>query len=83
MKRLFTQLILVLLTVVSANAQDIKQLSASDINSLYKPVTRSRVSVHDPSVVHTSGITFYIMGSHNGFARSTDNMQNWSGVSND
>lgn len=82
MKRLFPLLLLTVLTAVSANAQDVKQLTTAEINAMYKAVSRSRASVHDPSVAHTTGSTFYIMGSHNGFARSTDNMQSWSGQSN-
>ncbi len=57
-------------------------LSLSDVNTLYRQQARSWVSVHDPSVVRTTGQVFYIVGSHNGFARSTDNMVSWQGVSN-
>lgn len=65
------------------HAEDYEQLSLSDINNLYRTATRNWVSVHDPSVVHQVGNTFYIVGSHNGFARSSDNMVSWTSVSND
>lgn len=71
-----------LVAASTASAQDTLSLTAAQVNSLYKTQSRSWVSVHDPSVVHATGNTYYIVGSHNGFARSTDNMVNWSGVSN-
>ena len=58
-------------------ADEIIQLSQLDINQLSQTVNRARVSVHDPSVVHATDKTFYIMGSHRGWARSTDNMIGW------
>lgn len=63
-------------------AQDIIQLTEQEVASMYQNTSRSAVSVHDPSVVHSSGRTYYIIGSHRGWARSTDNMVNWSGVDN-
>lgn len=65
------------------HAEDGRQLSLSDCNSIYKTDSKKRVSVHDPSVVHASGSTFYAIGSHRGWARSTDNMVNWSGLDGD
>ena len=39
---------------------------------------QSRVSVHDPSIVDNGG-TYYIFGSHQAWAKSTD-MYNWTTV---
>lgn len=64
------------------SAQELISLSQTEINTLYRTTSRNGVSVHDPSVIHVKGDTYYIMGSHNGFARSTDHMVNWTAVSN-
>ncbi len=66
-----------------ARADEGTAISLSDINTIYRTKTRNSVSVHDPSVVHVQGKTFYVIGSHRGWARSTDNMQNWSGLNGD
>lgn len=63
-------------------AQETINLTQSEVNSLYKTIGRDWVSVHDPSVVHSTGNTYYIIGSHRGWARSTDNMISWQGLSN-
>ena len=60
-----------------------EELTTVDINNIYKTRTHKAVSVHDPSVVHTTGQTFYIIGSHRGWATSTDNMVNWTGLNCD
>ena len=73
---------LVMAAAPSVQADDVVQLTQADINGLYKEVGRSWVSVHDPSVVHTTGKTFYIIGTHRGWARSSDNMISWSGQNN-
>ncbi len=63
-------------------AQETTELTPAEINSLYKSKAHAAVSVHDPSVVHSAGKVFYVIGSHRGWARSTDNMVNWSGLDN-
>ena len=73
---------LALAAATSVQADEVVQLTQSDINGLYKEVGRSWVSVHDPSVVHTTGKNFYIIGTHRGWAHSTDNMISWSGLNN-
>lgn len=69
-------------TILPLQAQETINLTQSDVSALYKTVNRDWASVHDPSVVHTTGGTFYIIGSHRGWARSTDNMISWQGVNN-
>ena len=63
-------------------AQETTELTPAEVNSLYKSKSHAAVSVHDPSVVHSAGKVFYVIGSHRGWARSTDNMVNWSGLDN-
>lgn len=80
----FLSLLLALaLCSTSAHAQEYSLLTLSDINSLNKSVGRSEVSVHDPSVVHQVGSTYYIMGSHLAWARSTDNLVSFEWQSSD
>ena len=75
----FAALLLTLCVANTLSAQT-SDLTLEEINSLYKTKTHSAVSVHDPSAVHSSGKTFYVIGSHRGWARSTDNMVNWTGL---
>ena len=65
-------------------AQETVTLTDAEVSSLCKSVTRSAVSVHDPSVVQLSADskTFYIAGTMRGWARSTDNMRNWKSLDN-
>ena len=63
-------------------AADTVYLTQAEVDALFKSTSRSNVSVHDPSVVHTAGNTYYIIGSHRGWAFSSDNMINWQGLSN-
>ena len=63
-------------------AADVVELTQTEVNNLYKTVNRATVSVHDPSVVHTSGSTYYIIGTHRGWARSNDNLISWQGLDN-
>ena len=39
----------------------------------------TRVSVHDPSIVWDNAGTYYVFGSHQAWAKSTD-LMNWSTV---
>lgn len=60
-------------------------MKASQMGTLYKTSSASRVSVHDPSIVvdknvSTGAKTYYIFGSHRACARTTD-MRNWTGQS--
>ena len=41
--------------------------------------TQQRVSVHDPSIVWDNAGTYYVFGSHQAWAKSTD-LMNWSTV---
>ncbi len=41
--------------------------------------TQQRVSVHDPSIVWDNAGTYYVFGSHEAWAKSTD-LMNWSDV---
>lgn len=66
----------------TATAQDTISLTSAQLTNLYKTVSRPWASVHDPSVVHASGNTYYIMGSHRAWARSTDHMVSWQGLDN-
>jgi len=70
------------LFTLAASAEDTISLTATQVSGLYKTVSRSWASVHDPSVVHASGNTFYIIGSHRGWARSTDHLVSWQGLDN-
>lgn len=63
-------------------AQEYTAVTTTDINKLNQAQNRAWVSVHDPSVVHSTGNTYYIMGSHRGWARSTDHLVSWQGVDN-
>ncbi len=79
MRRQIIALLALLTATVGSQSQ---QITYQEANNLCKTTSRSWVSVHDPSVVHTTGNTFYIIGSHIGWARSTDNMQSWQGLDN-
>ena len=81
-RSLFTIFLLLMTAVTVSRAQDRIPVTQTDINALYTAVNRGRVSVHDPSVVHQSGQTFYAFGSHRAVGVSSDNMQNWTGVNN-
>ena len=75
MKQLYI-LLLALLTGTSASAQT--ELTTSEAKSLYKTVSKKRVSVHDPSVVYEpNSKRYYIFGSHRAQAYTTD-LQNWT-----
>lgn len=63
-------------------AQDYTQLSLAELNALTPAKNRPWVSVHDPSVVHSTGSTYYIIGTHRGWARSNDNLVSFQGVDN-
>lgn len=75
-------LVAALLPFTFLKAQEAIELTPSEINTLYKTKAREWASVHDPSVVYSTGKTFYIIGSHRGWARSTDNMVNWAAQDN-
>jgi len=76
-------LFIALATGLFLYAQEPIQLTLAELNALYTAVNRSRVSVHDPSIVHTTGDNYYLVGTMRGFARSTDHMQNWTGLNGD
>lgn len=54
-------------------------LTSTQASGLFKTVSKSRVSVHDPSVVRdNSSNRYYIYGSHLAGGVSTDGMKNWT-----
>ena len=59
-------------------AQEQIALTASDINAYTRSTSRSLAGIHDPSIVQ-DGSQFYIMGTHRGFARSSD-LISWTGL---
>lgn len=75
---------IVALFVSPLSAQEKVTLTDGEVNNLCHEVSRQSVSVHDPSVVQLSSTskTFYIAGTMRGWARSTDNMKNWSALDN-
>ena len=83
MTHLHTFLAAFALLTTTVQAQELTPVTLAEINSLYTAVNRNRVSVHDPSIVHTTGDTYYLVGTMRGFARSTDHMQNWTGLNGD
>ena len=80
MKRDFTLLLLCAMSQ-GISAQDMVEVTNSEISLLNRTKSHQRVSVHDPSIVDTGTGTYYIFGTHNAVARSTD-LINWSGVDN-
>lgn len=82
MRLLLTIIAFITATGAWADESDsIIMMTASQMGKLYKTVSASRVSVHDPSIVvdrQTTGAdTYYIFGSHRACARTTD-MKNWT-----
>ena len=75
-------LLIALVTGLFLYAQEPIQLQLQELNALYNTSNHGRASVHDPSAIHESGSTFYSFGSHRAIAKSTDNMVNWTGMSN-
>ncbi len=63
-------------TAWAYNSDSIIWMKASQMGTLYKTTSASRVSVHDPSIVR-DGANYYIFGSHRACARSTD-LKNWT-----
>ena len=59
-------------------AQELTSLTAADVTNYTKTTTRQYAGIHDPSIVQ-NGSQFYIMGTHRGFARSTD-LKNWTAL---
>ena len=83
MSKLFTKAIVLLAAIIPiVGYAQTTELTRDEINSLYKNKNHSAVSVHDPSAVHYTGKTFYVIGSHRGWAMSTDNMVNWTSLDN-
>lgn len=82
MKRILLTITAIAITITASLAYDgdsIIWMKASQMGTLYKTTSASRVSVHDPSIVK-DGSNYYIFGSHRACARSTD-MKNWTGQS--
>lgn len=69
-------MLLATMTTIMASAQT--ELTSDEAKTLYKNTTKSRVSVHDPSVVYEPNTKrYYIFGSHKAGAYTTD-FQNWT-----
>ena len=79
-KLILTSLLLAVFAAVNLRAQIEVDLSDSDLKSI-KAVNRKTVSVHDPSVVRQSS-SFYIIGTMRGWAKSTNNMKDWTALDN-
>ena len=78
MKKIFT-LALALMPLLGMNAQE-NEVTTAQAKAMYKDVSKTRVSVHDPSVVYDSASDYYyIFGTMRGVAKSKD-MQNWTAV---
>ena len=79
-----TALITTATGVWAYESDSIIMMTASQMGRVYKTVSQSRVSVHDPSIVvdrqSAATDTYYIFGSHRACARSTD-MKNWTAQS--
>ena len=70
---------------LAMNAQtsetDTIYLTQTDVNNLYRSSFKSYPGVHDPSIVYDRNGHYYIFGSHNAIARTSD-LRNWNGVNN-
>ena len=66
------------LTPSLLRGQEQTALTAADISNYTRTSSRTLAGIHDPSIVQ-DGSKFYIMGTHRGFARSTD-LMNWTGL---
>ena len=81
-RKLTTSAVALLLSVSSAmGQQETIDLTLQDVNSLYSTRSLTYAGIHDPSIVHDNSNYYYIFGTHNGIARTSD-LQNWTGVSN-
>lgn len=81
-RTLFSSLALAVASVANLSAQEYTLVTMDDLNPLLQAANRQCVSVHDPSVVHATGNTYYIIGSHRAWARSTDHLVSWQSVNN-
>ena len=66
---------------LGVSAQEMVEVTNVEITQLSRTKTHQRVSVHDPSIIDTGNGAYYVFGSHNAIAKSTD-LINWSGVNN-
>jgi len=80
MKKFYTLLMLCAVNL-SVSAQEMVEVTNAEMSLLTRTKSHQRVSVHDPSIVDTGTGAYYIFGTHNAVARSTD-LINWSGVNN-
>jgi arabinan endo-1,5-alpha-L-arabinosidase len=78
----FSLLLMIMAKAISANlSADTVYLNLNDVNKLYASSTKNYPAVHDPSIVYNNNGSYYIFGSHNAIAKTTD-LKNWSSVSN-
>lgn len=70
MKYVLTLILAVLLVACGKNSSETSEATNSE-----EPIEFKNVSVHDPSIINDNG-TYYIVGSHLAFAKSTD-LVNW------
>lgn len=64
-----------------AQSADTVYLTQTQVNTLFTTSSKSYPGVHDPSVVYNNNGTYYIFGSHNAIARTSD-LKNWTSVGN-
>lgn len=86
MKKGFVLSCILMLMIVSKAlsinlSTDTVYLNLTEVNKLYTSTSKSYPGVHDPSVVYNNNGTYYIFGSHNAIAKTT-NLMNWSSVGN-
>lgn len=55
------------------------KVTDDEINDLYRKVTYTPQSVHDPSIIKGKDGQWYVFGSHRGVAKTSD-LQNWENV---
>ena len=66
------------LFISPVGAQSQTEVTTQEAKTLYKNVSKKRISIHDPSVVYEpTSQRYYIFGSHKAGAYTTD-MQNWT-----
>lgn len=83
-KHLFLTILLMLFSKAqSINlSTDTVYLNLTEVNKLYTTNSKNYPGVHDPSVVfNNTTSTYYIFGSHNAIAKSSD-LMNWLSVGN-
>ena len=79
--RTFTTLLFSCMMAQAVVAQEMTEVTITEMNQVSRTKSHQRVSVHDPSIVDPGTGTYYIFGTHNAVARTND-LINWTGVDN-